>query len=118
MGSSSRAQLKSKTRLKNPKTSSRCPTSLRPRKSSRRPPWSKLLLQLTAKTLPRQGSLPGRGRGLQRPDGRLPEVHGGIEGGGGLGHLLLAVAPSANIHPDFYHCIYSFQHLLYIHADY
>merc|ERR1711936_1030416 len=58
------------------------------------------------------------GRGLQRPDGRLPEVHGGVEGGGGLGHLLLAVAPSANIHPDFYHCIYSFQHLLYIHADY
>ena len=23
--------------------------------------------------------------GLQCPDGRLPEVHGGIEGGGGLG---------------------------------
>merc|ERR1712192_217377 len=44
-----------------------------------------------------QGSLLGRGRGLQRPDGRLPEVHGGIEGGGGLGCLLLAVATSANI---------------------
>ena len=37
--------------------------------------------------------------GLQRPDGRLPEVHGGVEGGGGLGCLLLllAVATSANI---------------------
>ena len=56
--------------------------------------------------------------GLQCPHGRLPEVHGGAEGGGGLGHLLRAVAPSANIHPDFNYCIYSFQHLLYIHADY
>ena len=27
--------------------------------------------------------------GLQRPDGRLPEVHGGVEGGGGLGLLPL-----------------------------
>merc|ERR1711879_858785 len=50
--------------------------------------------------------------------GRLPEVHGGVEGGGGLGlRSLLAVEPqckyssqmfalgsptSANIHPDFY----------------
>ena len=72
--------------------------------------------------------------GLQCPHGRLPEVHGGVEGGGGLGlRSLLAVEPqckyssqmfalgsptSANIHPDFYNCIYSFRHLLYIHADY
>merc|ERR1712107_71020 len=102
----------------NPNTSSRCPTSLRPRKSSRRPPWSKLLLQLTAKTSPRPRKLAWLREGLQRPDGGLPEVHGGAEGGGGLGHLLRAVAPSANIHPDFNYCIYSFQHLLYIHADY
>merc|ERR1711872_842329 len=69
---------------------------------------------------PRQGEggLPCRGRGLQCPHGRLPEVHGGVEGGGGLGlRSLLAVEPqckyssqmfalgsptSANIHPDFY----------------
>ena len=56
--------------------------------------------------------------GLQCPHGRLPEVHGGVEGGGGLSlRSLLAVEPqckyssqmfalgsptSANIHPDFY----------------
>ena len=41
--------------------------------------------------------------GLQRPDGRLPEVHGGVEGGGGLGLLLLEVATGANIPCRYLH---------------
>ena len=69
--------------------------------------------------------------GLQCPHGRLPEVHGGVEGGGGLSlRSLLAVEPqckyssqmfalgsptSANIHPDFL-CIYR-SSICYIHAD-
>merc|ERR1712071_741963 len=74
-----------------PNTNSRC---LRPRKSSRRPPWSRLPpAQPTAKTSPRPRKLAWLREGTQRPDGRLPEVHGGVEGGGGLGRLLLAVAP-------------------------
>merc|ERR1712212_1106380 len=93
---------RSKTTLKTPTHSSTCPTRLRPRKSSRRPPWSRLPpAQPTAKTSPRPRRLAWLRRGLQCPDGRLPEVHGGVEGGGGLGSLLLllllAVATSANI---------------------
>merc|ERR1712156_1293896 len=80
-------------------------------------------------TCPQRSRL--RGRGLQCPHGRLPEVHGGVEGGGGLSlRSLLAVEPqckyssqmfalgsptSANIHPDFL-CIYR-SSICYIHAD-
>ena len=41
--------------------------------------------------------------GLQCPHGRLPEVHGGVEGGGGLGLLLLEVATGANIPCRYLH---------------